>query len=281
VRKVLTISLLLLFILSVTVVVAQPAQRAGSFKPNSEPDGFNGIKWGTELSSLKEMNLKQTLENGSAIFERNNDDLRWGKAKLQTIQYGFRNYRLVDVYIAAEGRQSAALRKMMIQKYGEGYADRERYYWMGEKSIVTLHQERNSDKVRVLFTSVPAPKSTTILQKEMDLKWIPFWITERDEEVYYDSKSLEMQPNSMARVWIKSLYPEKRAANEHEVVLYREHSALTEFDCPKQTYRIVQESWVMRDGQLNKNDKPGTPRSASSHGVMERLLQTVCTKATK
>jgi hypothetical protein len=136
-------------------------------------------------------------------------------------------------------------------------------------------------RVRVLFTSVPAPKNTSTLQKDLDARWIPFWITERDEEVYYDSRSLEMQPNSLARVWIRSLFPEKRAANEQEAALYREHSALTEFDCPKQTYRILKESWVMRNGQTNKSANPGTPQPVSSHAVMERLSQTVCKKATK
>jgi len=278
-KKVFIVTLLLQVLFCVAVVYG--ARTAGSFKPGSEPDGFRDMKWDTELSSLKEMQLKQTLENGIAIYERSNEDLKWGKTKLQTIQYGFRDNRLVDVYIGADLKQSAGLKKMMVEKFGEGYTDQDRYYWMGEKSIVTLHHEKSMGKVQVLFTSVPAPKSASALQKDLDARWIPFWITERDEEVYYDIKSLEMQPSSLARVWIRSLFPERRAASEHEVALYREHSALTEFDCPKQTYRIVQESWVMRSGQTNKSDKPGSPQPVSSHAVMERLSQTVCKKATK
>lgn len=279
-KKVLVVTLLFQILFSVALLSAQTARTAGSFRPGSEPDGFRDIKWGTELSSLKEMQLRHTLEGENAIYERINDDMRWGKVRLQTIHYGFRNNRLVDVYITADGKQSAVLKKMMTGKFGEGYADRDRYYWMGDKSIVTFHQERETGKVRVLFTSVPAPKNASALQKDIDLRWIPFWITERDEEVYYDSKGIEIQPNSLTRVWIKSLYPERRA-KEQEVALYREHTALTEFDCPKQTYRIVQESWVMRNGQTNKNDKPGPPQPASSHAVMERLLQTVCRKTAK
>jgi hypothetical protein len=35
------------------------SQPLNNFKPGSEPDGFGDIKWGTELSTLKNMKLSR------------------------------------------------------------------------------------------------------------------------------------------------------------------------------------------------------------------------------
>lgn len=257
------------------------AGATASFKPGSEPDGFREIKWGAELSALHGMRLKQTLDSGIGVYERSGDDLKWGRVILRNIHYGFRDNRLVDVYIVADTSQWAALKRMMTEKYGQGHVDKDRYYWMGEKTVVTLQQDKSLGKVRVLFTSVPPTKDASPLQRQIDARWIPFWITERDEEVYYDPSSLEIHQNSLARILVKSLYPERKTTSDQEIALYREHSALVEFDCARRTYRILQESWVMRNGQTRESANPGIPQPVSSHAVMERLAQTACGRAAR
>ena len=65
-------------------------QEAAEFKPGSEPDGFRGIKWGTEISTLKDMVFVMAIDKDVKRYERKRDELKMGKAKLDYIQYEFR-----------------------------------------------------------------------------------------------------------------------------------------------------------------------------------------------
>lgn len=57
----------------------------------AEADGFRGIKWGIDISSLKDMKYVRTDPSygGIKIYLRKNDDLKIGGAKLESIEYSF------------------------------------------------------------------------------------------------------------------------------------------------------------------------------------------------
>jgi hypothetical protein len=67
------------------------------FKPNSEPDGFAGIKWSTEFSEVKSdmVELRSVINPTEPdvkikiYYIRKGDNLKMGEAQLDKIEYGF------------------------------------------------------------------------------------------------------------------------------------------------------------------------------------------------
>src|SRR5512137_2253389 len=81
------------------------------FKPNSEPDGFAGIKWGTEFSEVKsDMVESRSISNPTepnvkikSYYTKKADNLKMGDAQLDKIEYGFWKGIFGDVEITATG----------------------------------------------------------------------------------------------------------------------------------------------------------------------------------
>ncbi len=65
------ISLLVLLILFMALPIAA-VEVSSEFKPGSEPDGFRGIKWGTDISTLKGMKLIK--DDGPEKYYQKKDD---------------------------------------------------------------------------------------------------------------------------------------------------------------------------------------------------------------
>src|SRR5665647_3361267 len=64
------------------------------FKLGSEPDGFRGIKWGQDISTLKDMIfIKDTyqIDDSMKEYKRNGDLLRIGTAQIDNMEYHFWN----------------------------------------------------------------------------------------------------------------------------------------------------------------------------------------------
>jgi hypothetical protein len=102
-------------------------QDSPSFKPNSEPDGFAGIKWGTEFTLVKSDMVESRSEGDPTepdvkikiYYTRKGDNLRTGEAQLDKIEYGFRRGKFAEVQIAAIGSENYDhLKKVLFEKYG-------------------------------------------------------------------------------------------------------------------------------------------------------------------
>jgi hypothetical protein len=97
------------------------------FKPNSEPDGFAGIKWGTEFSQVN----SDMVESRSVInptepdvkikiyYTKKGDNLKMGEAPIDKIDYGFFRGKFAEVQITATGPENFNhLKKVLFEKYG-------------------------------------------------------------------------------------------------------------------------------------------------------------------
>jgi hypothetical protein len=63
-----------------------------NFKPGSEPDGFRGINWGTDVSTLKLRDLKlidESPDGQTKCYDRKDDVMEIGAAKIKNIGYCF------------------------------------------------------------------------------------------------------------------------------------------------------------------------------------------------
>ena len=115
-------------ILVIVVGIFSCTQKSTSgFKPNSEPDGFAGIKWGTEFSEVKSnmvesRNVINPTEPDVKIkiyYTPKGDNLKMGEAQLDKIEYGFWKGKFAEVQITATGPENFNyLKKVLFEKYG-------------------------------------------------------------------------------------------------------------------------------------------------------------------
>jgi hypothetical protein len=94
-----------------------------SSKPHSEPDGIRGIKWGTEISTLEDMErVEQGKSSNSDLvwYIREGDALTIGKAKLENIFYFFWMGNFESVWIDFKGDENfEILKKELFKLFGK------------------------------------------------------------------------------------------------------------------------------------------------------------------
>jgi hypothetical protein len=145
-----------------------------SSKPRSEPDGFRGIKWGTEISTLKELEkVKQDKSSDSDLvwYTRKGETLAIGEAKLENIFYSFWMGNFESVWIDFEGEENfEALKKELFEQFGkplgsEGsmrkmgkWEGRERagtfYAWWGKNTEMWLSYSKDRHKGTLTIHSI-------------------------------------------------------------------------------------------------------------------------------
>ena len=140
-------------------------------KPRSEPDGFRGIQWGTEISTLKDMEKAEqdkSPDNALVWYTRKGDTLAIGKANLENIFYSFWMGSFESVWIDFKGDENfEALKKELFEQFGKVLESEELmkrmdrrtgrapstirhaeefYAWWGKKSEITLSYSRDRHK---------------------------------------------------------------------------------------------------------------------------------------
>ena len=111
-----------------------------TFKAGSEPNGFNGIKWGTDIATLNSMKHYKGTPKGTEVFLKKNENLVFGRAKLERIEYYFVENKLEKVLIIVKGSENwDAFKKAVFDTYGLGLKEKrtfggltERYEWRGQ-----------------------------------------------------------------------------------------------------------------------------------------------------
>jgi hypothetical protein len=118
-----------------------------SFKPGFEPEGFNGIKWETELSTLREMKLyrKDSSHGGIDFYLKAGDGYKLKNGKLIPIQYGFwRGKFYVGMVIMEQASDWGALKESVFEKFGPGakpFSNIEEYLWIGKNATMALRYD--------------------------------------------------------------------------------------------------------------------------------------------
>ena len=120
------------------------------FKPGSEPDGFDGIRWETELSTLQGMKHYRTdpSHGGTEFYLKENNTFKFGKGRLKTVQYGFWKGQFFVGMITTQGHSNwNALKEAVSEKYGEGakpFLNREEFLWLGEDAVMALRYDETT-----------------------------------------------------------------------------------------------------------------------------------------
>lgn len=136
-----------LAVIRLGLVIAAAALFAGAGSGHAfkgEPDGYNGISWGTPLDRLSSMEHvgRQDDEPDTELYRRGGDDLTFGKARLTAVEYGFTNGQLSVVTLRVNSLlQYLLMKEEAIRRFGpskEADPHAERYIWEGERTTVRL-----------------------------------------------------------------------------------------------------------------------------------------------
>ena len=126
------------------------------FKPGSEPDGFDGIRWETEFSTLQRMKhyRRDPSHGGTEFYKKDNGAFKLGKGKLETVQYGFWKGQFFVGMVTTQGLSNwKALKEAVFEKYGEGakpFLNREEFLWLGEDAVMALRYDE-ADKCGLFY----------------------------------------------------------------------------------------------------------------------------------
>ena len=161
-------SILLAF---VTGIFACTQKSAPGFKPNSEPDGFAGIKWATEFSEVKsDMIESRSISNPTEpdvkikiFYTKKGDNLRMGECQPDKIEYGFWKGKFAEVRITASGPENFDhLKKVLFEKYGPLDKPLQgAYSWFGSVTQIFLRVDESAN------TSLLTIASTKIANQQL------------------------------------------------------------------------------------------------------------------
>jgi hypothetical protein len=155
-------------ILSVAVMLLM------AFSVLAQADGFRGLKWGTEFSTVEsQMEHVRTDPSygGIKLYRRLGDEMKIGGAELQSIQYGFWQNKLSNVVILFEGYTNfTSVRDSALEKFGRGSQPNryiERYFWFNDPdATITIDYSEGLRKGRMYMSS----KQITAEQKRFNEK---------------------------------------------------------------------------------------------------------------
>jgi hypothetical protein len=152
---------------------------AHDFHPGSEPDGFKGILWGRDLSTIGGMKFVASPEIGGSfpedawdfeqgalkkdirvdVYERSADDPRLYGVIVETIRYGFWKGKFCEATVVVRGHDNwRTLKEHVFEQFGKGaraalpmgtLGDEQPdwYYWRGgiaEMELIHLPASQSS-----------------------------------------------------------------------------------------------------------------------------------------
>jgi hypothetical protein len=94
-----------------------------TFKHGSEPDGFRGLKWQTDIATLDPLHTMELIAvvGPFTYYKKNKEDLRLVTVPLDDIIYEFWNGKFSGVIIKVKGqRQFQVLKDYCFARFGEG-----------------------------------------------------------------------------------------------------------------------------------------------------------------
>ena len=167
-------------ILGVVVAIFACAQKSTSgSKPNSEPDGIAGIKWGTEFSEVKSdmVELRSTSDPAEPnvkikiYYTRKGDSLKMGEAQLDKIEYVFWRKRFAEARINATGPENFDhLKKFLFEKYGTVTKLQGAYSWEGSVTRIALRYDESAKTCLLMIgsTELASQEVKDIFDKDKD-----------------------------------------------------------------------------------------------------------------
>lgn len=166
---------------------------------NNAPDGFRGIKWGTDIKDLQGMTYSHKIESED-FYERGGDKKAIGEAEILAIWYRFYRGKFSGVAIAFTKYDNfLKLRDILVSQYGRAEIkineNEEEYIWNWPKVLIDLSHEKSSQEYlkwiedKSLELNTPAIKELTGYTKGLLVyTYLPYL---RGEEIEIDRKVID------------------------------------------------------------------------------------------
>jgi hypothetical protein len=157
----------LVFLLIVTFGISIPAL---AFE--NEPDRFRGIKWGTNISELPEINTSALVEDegGLKSYARKNDKMKIGDADIDQISYNFYKNRFCGILIRFHGHSNfIEVKEDFVRQYGKPNRPNEymeRYRWEGKTVGIILDYKEITEEGQINYFFIPIFQQFTDDHKE-------------------------------------------------------------------------------------------------------------------
>jgi hypothetical protein len=142
-------------------------------KPHPEQTGFRGITWGTEVSSLTDMEKveeEKTSNSDLVWYTKKEDPLTIGKAKLKGIFYGFWMGMLESVWIDFEGDENLeALKSDLFAQFGNVPESVKPFYAWGDKETemtLSYSKDRHKGALSIISRKISEDRRGYKKQKE-------------------------------------------------------------------------------------------------------------------
>jgi len=108
----------------------------------NEPNGFRGIKWGTELSSRKDMQRLAQDKKGNVYYKRRGEKMKIRGVPLNMVWYREHGHRFESVYMESSGAANQnSLLAALERQFGPGSKiaeSEEKYLWDGPKTRIFM-----------------------------------------------------------------------------------------------------------------------------------------------
>lgn len=119
-----------------------------TFRPGTEPDGFRGIKWGTDIAALDPLHTMEVIAivGPFTYYAKLKQDLRLVNVNLNDVIYEFWNGKFSGVILTVKGeREFQILKDYCFARFGEGQRSKilqqmevQDYYYNGVKTRMNL-----------------------------------------------------------------------------------------------------------------------------------------------
>lgn len=167
-------------LLSFLVGISGCGQKStSSFKPNSEPDGFAGIKWNTLFTEVKsDMTEARSISDPAEpnvkikiYYVKKGDPLRLGEARLDKTEYVFWRGKFAEARISATGPENFdRLKKFLFEKYGTVSKSQGAYFWDGNVTQIFLKYDEPAKPLllTIASTRLASQEVKDIFDKDKD-----------------------------------------------------------------------------------------------------------------
>ena len=150
-----------------------------SFKSDSEPDGFAGIKWAIEFSKVKsDMTESKSISDPAEpdvkikiYYIKKGDNLKMGEAQLDKIEYVFWREKFSEVRITATGPENFNhLKNFLFDKYGTVSKFQGAYLWDGSVTQIALRytEPTKTSLLTIASTRIASQEVKEIFDKDKD-----------------------------------------------------------------------------------------------------------------
>jgi hypothetical protein len=251
-------------VISATLFFTYAFVWGGTYK--NEPNGFRGIKWGTDVTSLRDMVLLKDLGE-IRTYSKTKDALTVGDANAESIKYSFLDGKFYQVEISIYGTENiGAFKKRLIVLFGEpklsqrtiANTDFEVYTWKGDSTEIDFVCSTDRSPPMTLFGVITMASAefrkaemNKVEQKrlsdEEQIGWKVFWESETFIS-YYHTKSVISPSKGIFRIWDQTflkgdgliLFGERWVDSKIITVNGNEERCLWEIDCSQRMYRKME-----------------------------------------